>query len=189
MLKTISSSSLFHILICIASAGPLKSKANKVIVDDVAFYKLGTYRGFTDDGAEYQKTFFFSRYSESFWAESKAICNAFKMELASMETLAEANALLTMADNHSFLRAVNDIIIWIDGIALSPISTTDWYWSNSGEKINFPIPWVIGQPSSTDQRCLSIHKAGINQKFGFNDFHCSDSYFIYLFVDVTVRKN
>lgn len=28
------------------SAGPLKSKAAKVIVDDVAFYKLGTYREF-----------------------------------------------------------------------------------------------------------------------------------------------
>lgn len=39
---------LFMILINYkTSAGPLKSKAAKVIVDDVAFYKLGTYRKFT----------------------------------------------------------------------------------------------------------------------------------------------
>lgn len=104
------------------------------------------------------------------------------MELATMETLSEANAVLTMADNHSFLRALSNSILWIDGITLTPMSKTDWYWSDSGEKIDFSIPWLANQPNSADQRCLSIAKETINQKFGFNDGTCSSTSFMVRFI-------
>jgi len=92
-----------------------------------------------------------------------------------METLAETNALLTMVDNHSYIRTLNNIFFWLDGLSSTPKSPTDWYWSKSGEKINFTIPWLVGQPNSSDQHCLTIGKETINQRFGFNDSFCFKS--------------
>ncbi|CAG9805254.1 unnamed protein product [Chironomus riparius] len=143
------------------------------IIDDVTFYKLGTYRGFTNDGAEYQKTYFFPRYSEAYWADSKAICKVYDFELATLESLQEANALLTMVENHDSIKPLAVIWLWIDGISMLPKTTTSWYWGKTGRKISFPIPWLAGFPSNTDQLCLSVGKSSQNQKFGFTNGYCS----------------
>ncbi|XP_070509920.1 uncharacterized protein [Chironomus tepperi] len=143
----------------------------QTVIDDVAFSKLGTYRGFTADGVEYQKSYFLSRYSKAPWAETKAICRAFDLELPRFETLTEARAVLTMADNNSILKTLTSVWIWIDGITLTSKSTTDWYWTKTGMKVSFPMDWYPGNPSG-GQNCLAISKAAINARFGFNDVEC-----------------
>ena len=81
--------------------------------------------GFTDRGAQYQKSYFLSRYDKSYWAESKAICKTFNLELATIKTLAEAHSVLGMVDCSNYLRATNENYTWIDGITLTPGSQTD----------------------------------------------------------------
>jgi len=89
-----------------------------------------------------------------------------------METIAETRALFTMCENHSYLRTLSSTWSWIDAITLTGKSTTEWYWTKSGRKISFPIPWYPGTPDTIDQYCLAIGKSSINAKFGFNDGHC-----------------
>jgi len=91
-----------------------------------------------------------------------------------MDTLEEARAVLTMADNNSVLRAPSYIWLYIDGVALTPKSTTDWYWTKSGKKISFPIPWRSGTPGNGDytEFCLTIGRNFPNEKFGFDDAMC-----------------
>jgi hypothetical protein len=156
------------------------------------FFKIisNSTGGFTNDGAEYQKTFFIPRYSTAHWAESKGICKSHGFELATFETLQEAQALLTMTENHSFVKPINGIWFWVNGITLLPKTATSWYWADTGNKISFPIPWISGQPSNTEQYCLGIGKPSLNVKFGFVNGFCSGHGFLYfvcqrtdLFVD------
>lgn len=60
-------------------------------------------------------------------------------------------------------------------MSLTPKSTTDWYWTDTGRKINFPIQWQSGQPDNNNNSefCFSILKTSINQKFGYNDQNCA----------------
>ncbi|KAL7036600.1 hypothetical protein ACKWTF_008859 [Chironomus riparius] len=150
--------------------------ADPVIVNDVAFIKLGTYRGFADDGSEYQKSYFISRYSKTPWAESKAICRAFDLEFTTLESNSELQSFLNIIDNNSYLRTISDTFFWIDGISLTPKSKTDWYWTKSGKKLTFSLPWALNQPDflRVDEFCLALGKSS-NQKFGFHDGICSAS--------------
>jgi len=132
--------------------------------------------GFTDNGVEYQKSFFFQRYSTAPWAESKAICKAFDLELVSFETLAESRAFLSMVENYSGFRKLDSVWLWIDGIALTGKSPTDWYWTKSGKKISFPMDWYINSPGSIDQFCMCIGRATITTTSGFNDCYCYNAY-------------
>ncbi|KAL7036609.1 hypothetical protein ACKWTF_008866 [Chironomus riparius] len=154
----------------------VETYADPIIVNDVAFMKLGTYRGFTDDGTEYQKSFFVQRYSTAPWAESKAICKAFDMDLVYFETLAESRAFLNMIDTNSVLIKTYPLWIWLDGIALTGKSKTDWYWSKSGKKVTFPMDWYVNSPGSIDQFCLCIGRQTLTTKSGFNDCYCYDAY-------------
>jgi len=99
------------------------------------------------------------------------------MELVTLETLTEARAFLTMADNCKHF--VGDVSVHVDGTTLTPKSPTDWYWTRNGAKISYPIPWDVGQPNNGDNKqfCLSIYRASSNKYFGFNDFNCSAAFF------------
>ncbi|KAL7036608.1 hypothetical protein ACKWTF_008865 [Chironomus riparius] len=123
-------------------------------------------------------SFFLSRYSKAPWAESKAFCKAFDLELLSFETLEESRAFISMADNNSILKKLSNVWLWTDGITLTKKSTTDCYWTKTGTKISFPMDWYPGQPSGSDQYCLCVSKRSAKTKFGFNDLQCYDSYTI-----------
>ncbi|CAG9805260.1 unnamed protein product [Chironomus riparius] len=157
----------------------IEKQADSIIVEDVAFIKLGTYRGFTDAGVEYQKTFLLQRYSSAPWAESKAICKAFDLDLVSFETLVESRAFLNMLDTNSALRTLASISVWSDGITLSSIgSTTDWYWSKTGKKISFSIDWLPNQPNGNNdqQYCMCIARHDFSSTLKFNDCFCYGAY-------------
>lgn len=96
--------------------------------------------------------------------------------MVSFETLEEARSFLSMVDNNSVLRKMSKVWLWIDAITLTVKSTTDWYWTKTGNIISFPLDWYKGQPSGSGQYCLSISKRSATTKFGFNDLQCYDSY-------------
>jgi hypothetical protein len=92
------------------------------------------------------------------------------MELVSFETLTEVNAFMSMSKRNESSTAH----IWyhIDGMTLTPFSPTDWYWTNSGNKVSFLMPWAYNQPDfyGGTEYCLSIFP---NE--GFNDIPCDSS--------------
>ncbi|KAL7013239.1 hypothetical protein ACKWTF_015287 [Chironomus riparius] len=162
------------------TSGPNSYSAcgNDNTIDDVAFIRMGTYRGFTEDGIfEYRKSYFYPRYMENSWGESKAICKAFGLELVTLETLAEARNFLALAESSSETKKLRaPFWIFIDGIELTPKSTTDWYWTKNGQKISFLIPWGPVQPDNWqgNERCFSIGKRDAGDRFGYNDHACSN---------------
>lgn len=116
------------------------------------------------------------------WGEARAICKSFGFELTTFETLLEARTFFSMADNHSYFRIFDRVFFIIDGTTLTGKSTTDWYWTQTGKKIQFPIPWGRTQPDfgGNFEYCGSFGRLTGADKFGFNDLKCFEN--LYQFV-------
>ena len=97
------------------------------------------------------------------------------MELATFETLNEAETFLNVAYENAFIKAYHLSHFYIDGMTLTPNSTTDWYWTKNGEKISFSIPWQPDEPNfdSNVEYCLSVWIQDI-KVIGFNDGQCQN---------------
>ena len=108
---------------------------------------------------------------EATWIEAKTICKTFNMELASFKTLEEANTVMDMVRRDSKLAEIDFLWMFLDGIALSPKSKTDWYWTETGEKIGFTIPWPPTQPDTADgnEFYLSFGRFTKEGTLAFND--------------------
>ena len=90
------------------------------------------------------------------------------MDVLSLDSESEANY---------FLNLLNKKASWFDqythvgGMTLKGGSRSEWYWVNSGARINYPIKWGKGEPDNdSGEYCLSIVKSGNN--FYFNDIMC-----------------
>jgi hypothetical protein len=105
------------------------------------------------------------------WAEARSFCSSYGLEFLTMETLEEAKAVLTMADNNSILRQLPYAWLHVDALSMSLKSKTDWYWTKTGKKISYTIPWRSVAPNDAAGReyCLTIGKGSINEKIGFDD--------------------
>ncbi|CAG9805262.1 unnamed protein product [Chironomus riparius] len=113
-----------HILISFISPNPIMelsslTPATSTTFDNIAFIKLGSYRGFNNDGIEYQKTYFFPRFSRPDWAGSRSFCSSYKMDLLTLETKSEEQSLLNFLDTNSYLRTVNSFSMFIDAISVA----------------------------------------------------------------------
>lgn len=106
------------------------------------------------------------------FGESRAICKSYGLDLVTLETLQETRSFLKLADQCKTLQSLE---ILVDGATPSPNLKGDWYWTRTGVKITFPLPWDVGQPSGTNniQFCLSIYKENMSKYFGFNDAFCT----------------
>jgi hypothetical protein len=101
------------------------------------------------------------------WLEARAICKSYDLELTTIETLAEAQAILNMA---SSCNQFSTVYAYVDAMALTLKSPTDWYWTKSGKKLSFALPWNSGEPNNANnnnEACLGFRKTG------FNDAPCS----------------
>ncbi|CAG9805263.1 unnamed protein product [Chironomus riparius] len=144
---------------------------NSAISENIGFLELGKYRGFTDDGAEYQKTYFVSKYSRPSWAASRSFCNSFNMEHLTIETKAEEQAYLNLLETNIYLRRFSGFYIWLDGLVEDPKSKTEWFWAKTGIKVSFPITWHPIEPNN--EYCLVIFRHTINEKFLFGTGECN----------------
>jgi len=90
------------------------------------------------------------------WLESRAICKSYDLELVTIETLAEAQAILNMAYKGNTL---NTVFTYVDAMAFTLKSPTNWYWTKSGEKVSFALPWRTGEPNNynnSNEACLAF---------------------------------
>jgi hypothetical protein len=114
-----------------------------------------------------------SRYDTADWFGAKALCKSFGLELATFETLTEAETFIQMAKEFYLIKGNAHPYVIIDGMTLTPLSTTDWYWTRTGEKIPFTIPWREGEPNFMNdiEYCMALI---LQEQFsiGFIDFPC-----------------
>jgi hypothetical protein len=100
------------------------------------------------------------------WLESRAICRSYDLELTTIETLLEAQTVINLSKISGFGG-------FIDGMTLTLKSPTDWYWTKSGKKLSFALPWRSGEPNNynnVNEACLVLSGTG------FNDAPCSNIY-------------
>lgn len=95
--------------------------------------------------------------------------------MLTLETLEEQQSYLTLLESSTYLRSLNNAWYWVDSIRVGP--ATDWYWTKTGKKISFPIPWLAYQPDNWEgiEYCLNISKLTMNAKFGYADAKCSNN--------------
>jgi hypothetical protein len=88
------------------------------------------------------------------------------MEFASFKTIEEVNAVISMTKN-----VINFDWFLIDGISLKSKSPTEWYSTETGEKIDYVIPWLSGQPDGAGgaEFYLVLGKFPKTGPIGFND--------------------
>jgi hypothetical protein len=54
------------------------------------------------------------------------------------------------------------------------LSKTEWFWVETGKKVNFPIDWYGTEPNDiNEERCLAVHHLTKQ----FFDIRCYQDYF------------
>jgi len=144
------------------------------IYQQLNIFPLG---GNTNEGKEFQKTYFFPKYFKNGMAEAKAICKAYNLELVTFETITEALMVMNMCENNQFIQSVsNPTRFWIlvDGMTTAAPSSTEWFWTNTGKKVSFVIPWAPNQPDfyNNEEFCLAIGKDLTTPSYRFGDYPC-----------------
>lgn len=63
-----------------------------------------------------------------------------------------------------------------DGITATPKSSTEWYWTSSGKKVSYALPWNPGQPDYklNKEYCLAIGRVRSYNPLKFHDFPCTE---------------
>jgi len=115
-----------------------------------------------------------SRYATADWFGAKALCKSFDLELATFETLIEAEKFIQVAKENQFIKTKIYPHVFVDGMTLTPNSATDWYWTRTGEKIPFTLPWKVGEPNfafNGTEYCISVFLQAPDN-LGFNDVRC-----------------
>ena len=125
------------------------------------------------------KIYYVPRHFGATWINARNICINYGLDIATFETLDELNAVREMCKtNLSKMKGY----IYIGGMATNARSTEDWYWVTTGEKINFTMKWIEGEPNfSGPEFCLSMGRS----EYLFNDIHC-ESYSNKFICDKTI---
>lgn len=91
------------------------------------------------------------------------------MELMSFETEQEQNHVLYLCNQN---RNLFDQYTHIDGISMVAASNAHWYWTNTGNKVNFALNFPAGEPNNHlgVQMCLALDKQP--GQFMYNDINC-----------------
>lgn len=103
------------------------------------------------------------------WHQAMSLCSAFGMELVSIDSRNEFDHFenLCRTNEHLFGNFFH-----IGGLVKVAKSTTEWYWTNSGQKINFDLTFAPGEPNNAggNQMCMCLTKH--LPHFLFDDIQC-----------------
>jgi hypothetical protein len=137
----------------------------------------------TADNIPYEKTFWYPSHYKATWIESMTICKSFGMDFLTLSSLDESKHFLHLYEEHIPLF---DLYTHIGAAATVARSTTDWYWVENREKVNFTMKFVSGTPDNYggNEMCLTVTNVG--GSYSFNDLKCYENY-IYRFLCETVK--
>lgn len=103
-----------------------------------------------------------------------SFCKSLDMELATFETKAEVDWFADMFVNSCSKHDIEWCMVGgIRKFADKTISSTNWFWMQSGNQINYELSWHNGQPDNNNglQWCLAVSKKGRKTSF-FADIEC-----------------
>lgn len=89
------------------------------------------------------------------------------MEFLSLETNGEQVYFLNICDNN---KNAMEPRIQIGGITEAPGSLSEWYWVETGRKIDFSLKFAPGEPGNVGERCLGV--INYSSKFMIMDLAC-----------------
>lgn len=119
------------------------------------------------------------------WVGAYNFCKDNGMELVALSTENEANNLLSLCSANA--ANFQGLSPFIGAITPTAGSTTDWFWYESGEKINYALIWQSRQPDNAlgVENCLQI---GISSsgKWGFGDSNCYQTTSTFMCQDVII---
>ena len=97
------------------------------------------------------------------WSDANAACQAAGLQLASVHSASENDALLTEAAGNR---------VWIGGTDTASEGT--WKWSSTGTPLSY-TNWYSGQPDNSkgDQHCLTFNHGNPGE---WDDEQCSREY-------------
>lgn len=107
-----------------------------------------------------------------YWDQANVFCQGFQMGFASIETAEEQVYFLKMMQQN--IKLLDYHGPHIGGITV--VGKTDWYWVNTGNKVNFPLSFSSGEPNNVfnNESCLALSKQ--SNTVGFNDITCYGLY-------------
>lgn len=125
----------------------------------------------------YGKNYWISTHFKASWDQANNICHSRGMEFLSLETLEEANQFFKLCEENASLF---DKFTHIGALTTVAKSKTDWYWVNSGQKINYVLNFLPNQPdnANNNEMCLSIGMPPKN--YSFNDIPCSGTQYKFI---------
>lgn len=101
------------------------------------------------------------------------ICHSYGMEFLSLDSGQEAEKFLKLCESNKNLF---DKWTHIGGITKVALSTTEWFWVETGKKVNFQLSFMPGEPNDgggtgVNEMCLSF-TFNDDGKLLFNDIKC-----------------
>jgi hypothetical protein len=125
--------------------------------------------GESSSNQQYEKTYWLSTHFQVFWHQAKTLCSSYGLEFVSVDSIKESNHFLGLCEQNIGLF---DLWTHIGGLTTVGGSRTEWYWVESGKKLNFNLKFGAGQPDNAggDEMCLSLGRAPGN--FFYNDIPC-----------------
>lgn len=133
---------------------------------------LNFFISVSDDECEpaYTKYFFIPVNFTASFDYARVILQNSSLEFATLESAVEARALMQMLRN----RTDGHGYISIGGQTTVLKSYVDWFWTESGKKINFPMQWKKDEPNNNQnsgEYCLGL---GPGPDYQFFDSSCSN---------------
>jgi Lectin C-type domain len=118
------------------------------------------------------KSYYLPRFFRKRWQEARPVCQSYGMEILSLETAPEFDHFQNLCKRQANLFDWN---IVVGGATLVGRSRHHWYWTNSGNHINYSMRFGPGEPNNVNNSefCLSILK--YSNDFLFNDMNCNDN--------------
>lgn len=106
-------------------------------------------------------------------------CRKNGMKFLSLETEDEMNFFLNSCDNTDFVFNCENFSL-VGGKTFNKGSKEDWFWMETGEKIEYTLKFASGEPDNVNnnEECLSLLKE--NGKYFFNDINCVSSVHFYI---------
>lgn len=118
----------------------------------------------------FTKTYWYPTHFRASWEDAKLLCNSYKMQYLSLDSQHEVDNFFVLFEQRA---ALFDANTHIGALTTIGKSLTEWYWVESGLKVNFVITWIASNPNNADnnQMCMGLEKSspGVNK---FNDVTC-----------------
>lgn len=123
--------------------------------------------------AEEVKSYWLSTHFKATWDIAMTICSSYGMEFLSLDSQVEADNFFKLCSSQ---RQLFEKLTHIGALATTTRSITDWYWVNSGNKIeiNLVFPWIAPTNWFGRQMCLALDKQLTG--FMYNDINCYGLY-------------